>query len=234
MPAKTAKSKKSASGDSKPSSAAAADKSAHAAPEQSAAADSAADSATDSATDSAANDSQSQHADKNADKTASDNVGETPEDGNSSIEDYDADKLRDLYVRALADRENLQKRAENEIKKARDFALDKFSRGICEVCDCLESALAEMPTTAAKEREGVALTLRKLVTVMENNGIRPVRPDVGASFDPALHQAVAIHADDNHVANTVVTVVQSGYTLNGRIIRPAGIVVAKPAAKSDA
>ena len=225
MPAKSAKSKKSADGDSKPSSAAA-NKSAHTAPEQSAAADSVADSA--------ANDSQSQHADKNADKTASDNVGETAEDGNSSIEDYDADKLRDLYVRALADRENLQKRAENEIKKARDFALDKFSRGICEVCDCLESALAEMPTTAAKEREGVALTLRKLVTVMENNGIRPVRPDVGASFDPALHQAVAIHADDNHAANTVVTVVQSGYTLNGRIIRPAGIVVAKPAAKSDA
>ena len=212
MPAKTAKSKKSANGDSKPSSAAAADKSAHAAPEQSAAADS----------------STAQ-----PDETGN-NTAVAAEDGNSSIEDYDADKLRDLYVRALADRENLQKRAENEIKKARDFALDKFSRGICEVCDCLESALAEMPTTAAKEREGVALTLRKLVTVMENNGIRPVRPDVGASFDPALHQAVAIHADDNHVANTVVTVVQSGYTLNGRIIRPAGIVVAKPAAKSDA
>ena len=233
MPAKTAKSKKSASGDSKPSSAAA-NKSAATADKTASEQSAAADSAADSATDSAANDSQSQHADKNADKTAGDNVGETAEDGNSSIEDYDADKLRDLYVRALADRENLQKRAENEIKKARDFALDKFSRGICEVCDCLESALAEMPTTAAKEREGVALTLRKLVTVMENNGIRPVRPDVGASFDPALHQAVAIHADDNHAANTVVTVVQSGYTLNGRIIRPAGIVVAKPAAKSDA
>ncbi|MBE8158266.1 MAG: nucleotide exchange factor GrpE [Betaproteobacteria bacterium] len=142
---------------------------------------------------------------------------------------YDAAALRDLYLRAAAEKENTLKRAEAEIKKARDFALNHFSRGICEVRDCLESAMSG----GEKTGEGVALTLKKLTVVMEANGIRPVRPDIGAPFDPELHMAIGFDSGGEHAANTIAAVVQCGYTLNGRVVRAAGVMVGKPADKPE-
>ena len=169
-------------------------------------------------------------------ETAGETVSESPPEVSSGSSDplagYDRDALRDLYMRAVAENKNIQQRAESEIRKTRDFAVLQFSRGICEVCDCLDSALAESKDSAAEKddamHEGVALTLRKLTVVMENNGIRSVRPDEGASFDPALHQAVGVNPDSTRDANTVAIVVQCGYTLNGRMIRPANVIVNKP------
>ncbi|MGI9307102.1 MAG: nucleotide exchange factor GrpE [Gammaproteobacteria bacterium] len=162
---------------------------------------------------------------ENSGKTG-DGAGETADGGAAQKTDplanYDAAALRDLYLRAVADKENALKRAESEIKKARDFALNRFSHGICEVRDCLEAAVA-----GGEAGEGVSLTLRKLADIMENNGIRPVRPDIGALFDANLHQSFGVETGEP--ANTIAAVIQCGYTLNGRVVRPAGVKVKKPA-----
>lgn len=164
---------------------------------------------------------------KEAPGKSADGADETAASSADPLAGYDAAALRDLYLRAAADKENTIKRAEAEIKKARDFALNRFSRGICEVRDCLEAALS-----GGKSNEGVALTLKKLTAVMEDNGVRPVRPDVGAPFDPDLHMAVGVDSGGKHAANTVAAVVQCGYTLNGRVVRAAGVVVGQPAEKN--
>ena len=165
-------------------------------------------------------------------EATSESPPEVASEASDPLAGYDRDALRDLYMRAVADNKNIQQRAESEIRKARDFGVFQFSRGICEVCDCLQSALSESKesTTESSDamREGVTLTLRKLMAVMESNGIRSVRPDEGASFDPSLHQAVGMNSDGTRDANTVFKVVQSGYTLNGRMIRPADVIVNKP------
>ena len=148
------------------------------------------------------------------------------------LAEYDAAALRDLYLRAIADKENILKRAETEIKKTRDFTLNQFSRGICEVRDCLEAAETALSGGEKTTGEGISLTLKKLTAVMETNGIRPVRPDIGAPFDPELHMAIGIDSGGKHAANTVAAVVQCGYTLNGRVVRAAGVMVGKPAEKN--
>lgn len=172
-------------------------------------------------------------------KTTAKSAPQTPETAAKDaaadpLAGYDAETLRNLYIRAVAEKVNTSKRAEIEIKKAHDFALARFAPGICEVRDCVESALSESEKAGEndKAREGISLTLRKLSAVMEANGILPVRPDIGASFDPALHEAVGIDSTATHAANTVAAVVQCGYTLNGRVVRAAGIMVSKPAQKS--
>lgn len=141
---------------------------------------------------------------------------------------YGVAELRDLYLRAEAEKTNIRKRAEEQVIQTRKFALEGFARGICEVCDCLEAALLA-GSDSDKMREGVTLTLRKLSTVMEANGIRPVRPDAGASFDPALHQSIGVDANSRQPANTVAATVQCGYTINGRVVRAARVMVSKPA-----
>lgn len=145
---------------------------------------------------------------------------------------YDTDSLRELYVRAIAEKENIAKRAETEVRKAHDFALSRFAPGICEVCDCLEQAFAQSSGDGGKIHEGVSLTLRKLSAVMENNGILPVRPDSGAAFDADLHQAAGF-APGGENARTVFEVIQCGYTLNGRLIRPAIVRLGNPPAAAE-
>ena len=142
---------------------------------------------------------------------------------NDPLAGYDIQALRDLYMRAEADKANILKRSEIQIQKTKKFVLDRFSRGICEVHDCLQAAISD-----GQDSEGVSLTLRKLSAVMEENGIRLLHPDLGASFDPNLHQAVGINANSEYPANTIAIVVLCGYTLNGRVIRPASVMVSKP------
>ena len=145
------------------------------------------------------------------------------------LEAYSAEELREMVRLAAADKENILRRAENEIRKARDFALQTFASGICEVRDGLEAATADKEKNGGAS-EGVLLTLRKLCAVMEKNGIRPVSPDIGATFDSALHYAVGM-SEGGEGGQTIAEVKQCGYTLNGRLVRPAIVWLGKPPAK---
>ena len=144
------------------------------------------------------------------------------------LEAYSAEELREMVRLAAADKENILRRAENEIRKARDFALQTFASGICEVRDGLEAATADKEKNGGAS-EGVLLTLRKLCAVMGKNGIRPVAPDIGATFDSSLHYAVGM-SEGGEGGQTIAEVKQCGYTLNGRLVRPAIVWLGKPPA----
>ncbi|MGI9297894.1 MAG: nucleotide exchange factor GrpE [Gammaproteobacteria bacterium] len=189
------------------------------------------DAAADSARQKSADGEKSESRAEDSSAETESRDGDSAADSSEPAAEQSAEELRDLYVRAVAENENLAKRAAAEIKKAGDFALSRFAPGICEVRDCLESALAESETDGAgdKTRTGVSLTLRKLSAVMEDNGILPVRPDIGASFDAGLHQAAGM-SEGGDDARTVAKVMQCGYTLNGRLVRPAIVWLGKPPA----
>lgn len=174
--------------------------------------------------DGASAEAKAKAADAQKSDSAPPQENQAPESPTGALEGYSAETLRDMYLRALADNENLARRAAGEVKKARDFALDKFAPSICEVRDCLETALGQCKD--GDTLKGIELTLRKLAEAMEANGIRPVRPDIGATFDAVLHQAVGKGEGDN----TISQVMQCGYTLNGRLIRAAMVWVGSPPA----
>ena len=147
------------------------------------------------------------------------------------------EQARDLHLRAAAETENARKRADEQSRLARQFALDSFARALIEIPDCLEAALAAVDD----KTQGVMLTLRKLMAAFEANGIRTIEPVAGVEFDPSLHQAMTVKPDSTAAPNTVAAVLQKGYTLNGRVLRAAGVVVHRapaddsaPAAKSPA
>ena len=181
-----------------------------------------------SGSESAAESKKSGGDEKDSASAGGDNGGEdsSPLD---PLEAYSAEELREMVRLAAADKENILRRAENEIRKARDFALQTFASGICEVRDGLEAATADKEKNGGAS-EGVLLTLRKLCAVMEKNGIRPVSPDIGATFDSSLHYAVGM-SEDGEGGQTIAEVKQCGYTLNGRLVRPAIVWLGKPPAK---
>ena len=131
--------------------------------------------------------------------------------------------------RAKAEVENIQKRADRDIINARKFALDKFCQDLLPIADGLERGLAEDigdNTVAATFREGMALTLDLLLKTLSQYGVEQVDP-TGEVFDPAQHEAVSMQEDPDAKPNTVLIVVQKGYTMHDRIIRPALVIVAK-------
>ena len=136
----------------------------------------------------------------------------------------------DAWLRAKAETENVRRRAQEDIIKAGKFAADKFAQSMLPVKDSLEAALATENATLETFREGVELTLKQLVSAFTGANITEVNP-VGEKFDPNKHQAIsALEADGE--PNTVITVLQKGYLLNERTMRPALVVVSK--AKSTA
>ena len=139
-----------------------------------------------------------------------------------------ADDHWKLYLGAHAEMENLRKRAEREVQNAHKFALERFFGELLPVRDSLELGLAAASDAVdiAKLREGVELTLRQLTTAMEKFGAREVNP-LGAKFDPGQQEAMAMLPTDQAEPNTVVQVVQKGYLLNERLIRPAKVIVAQ-------
>lgn len=139
-----------------------------------------------------------------------------------------ADEHWKLYLSAHAEMENLRKRTEREVQNAHKFALERFSNELLPVRDSLEMGLeaAQDHVDVAKLREGVALTLKQLAAAMEKFGIRQVDP-LGAKFDPAEQEAMAMVPTNDAEPNTVVQVVQKGYLLNERLIRPAKVLVAQ-------
>ena len=136
-------------------------------------------------------------------------------------------ELADLYLRAQADVQNARRRADDEISKARKFALEAFAESLLPVLDSLEAGLAVQNVTAQQIREGTEATLRQLTTALERNKILQVAPAVGERFDPHFHQAISVVPSEQE-ANTVVTLLQKGYTIADRVLRPALVMVAAP------
>ena len=141
-----------------------------------------------------------------------------------------ADEHWDQLMRVTAELENTRRRYERELEGARKFALERFVNELLPVRDSLElgvNAATESQADAAKLHEGMELTLKMLGDVMQKFGVAVVDP-MGEPFDPNLHQALSMQPRDDVPPNTVVVVVQKGYTLNGRLVRPAMVMVSRP------
>lgn len=132
----------------------------------------------------------------------------------------------DAWLRAKAEGENIRRRAQEDIAKAHKFAVEKFAGELLAVKDSLEAALAVPEQTVDSFKSGVELTLKQLVSAFEKNALIEVNP-AGEKFDPHKHQAIGM-VDSEQEANTVVTVLQKGYTIAERTLRPALVMVAKP------
>lgn len=135
--------------------------------------------------------------------------------------------LADQFLRAKADTENARRRAEDEISKARKFSIEGFAESLLPVADSLEAALAIQNATVAQLREGSDATLRQLHSALERNKVQAINPAAGAKFDPHTHQAISVVAAEQE-ANTVVAVLQKGYVIADRVLRPALVTVTAP------
>ncbi len=136
-------------------------------------------------------------------------------------------ELADQYLRAKAEAENTRRRADEEVAKARKFGIESFAESLLPVCDSLDAALAIENATAEQLREGSDATLRQLLSALERNKVLAINPAAGARFDPHQHQAISMVPADQE-ANTVVGVLQKGYLIADRVLRPALVTVAAP------
>ncbi len=141
------------------------------------------------------------------------------------IAELKAAEHHDAWLRAKAETENVRRRAQEDIAKASKFAAEKFATAMLPVKDSLEAALATENQTLESIKEGVELTLKQLATGFESAGLTEENP-IGQKFDPNHHQAITT-VDSDQEPNTVVSVLQKGYLLHGRVLRPALVIVAK-------
>ena len=133
--------------------------------------------------------------------------------------------LADQFLRAKAEADNARRRAEDEITKARKFAVEAFAESLLPVVDSLEAGLIIKDATADQIREGAQATLRQLLAALERNKVIVINPAPGSKFDPHQQQAISVVPSEMD-ANTVVTVLQKGYSIAERILRPALVTVA--------
>ena len=136
-------------------------------------------------------------------------------------------EVADAYLRAKADAENTRRRAEEEMSKARKFAIESFADSLLPVKDSLEAAIAIQAATPEQLLEGVHATLRQLSSALERNKVVEINPPAGTKFDPHQHQAISVVPAEQE-ANTVVAVLQKGYLIAERVLRPALVTVAAP------
>ena len=139
---------------------------------------------------------------------------------------------KDSVIRAKAEVDNVRRRAAQDVEKARKFALEKFAAEMVNVVDNLERGLATIDAEAEEQKstfEGINLTLQGLLTGLEKFGVKAVDPQ-DQPFNPELHQAMSMQELPDVAPNTVVAVMQKGYELNGRLIRPAMVMVSKASA----
>ncbi|MBV9433193.1 MAG: nucleotide exchange factor GrpE [Hyphomicrobiales bacterium] len=163
-----------------------------------------------------------------------------PDEAAAKLEQEKAE-LKDKLLRALAEMENLRRRTEKEVADTRAYAISAFARDILSVADNLRRALEAVPEEARKANgalsgliEGVELTERELAKVLERHGVRKLDP-AGEKFDPNLHQAMFEAPHDNLAKGQVHTVVQPGYAIGERVLRPAlvGVSSGTPTAAND-
>ena len=133
--------------------------------------------------------------------------------------------LADQFLRAKADTENARRRADDEVAKARKFGIESFAESLLAVADSLDAALAIQNATADQLREGSDATLRQLLAALERNKVLAINPGAGEKFDPHFHQAISV-VPAAQEANTVVSVLQKGYVIADRVLRPALVTVA--------
>ena len=136
-------------------------------------------------------------------------------------------ELADQYLRAKADAENARRRAEDNVSKARKFAVENFAESLLPVADSLEAGLAIADATVEQINEGAQATLRQLTAALERNKVIAINPAAGTKFDPHHHQAISVVPAEQE-ANTVVGVLQKGYLIADRVLRPALVTVAAP------
>jgi molecular chaperone GrpE len=136
-------------------------------------------------------------------------------------------ELADHFLRAKADSENARRRAEEEIAKARKFAVEAFAESLLPVADSLEAALQIKDASPEQIREGSQATLKQLKSALERNRVLEIAPAAGSKFDPHQHQAISMVPADQE-ANTVVSVLQKGYLIADRVLRPALVTVSAP------
>ena len=136
-----------------------------------------------------------------------------------------AQEHHDAWLRAKADAENIRRRAQEDVSKAQKFAVERFSNEMLAVMDSLQAGLAVQTATVESFKSGMELTLKQLASVFEKFNIKEINP-VGEKFDAHKHQAIGM-LDSEQEPNTVVSVMQKGYTLSDRVLRPALVMVAK-------
>ncbi len=136
-------------------------------------------------------------------------------------------ELNDAFLRAKAEMENTRRRADDETAKARKFAIESFADSLLPVRDSLEAALANADLAPEKLLEGVQTTLRQLTSAFDRNRLLEIAPAAGTKFDPHQHQAISAVPSEQD-ANTIVSVLQKGYLITDRVLRPALVVVSAP------
>jgi molecular chaperone GrpE len=136
-------------------------------------------------------------------------------------------EVSDAFLRAKAEAENIRRRADEEVSKARKFAIDAFAESLLPVKDSLEAAIATPGASIEQVLEGVHATLRQLTAALERNKVLQIAPPAGTKFDPHQHQAISMVPAEQE-ANTVVAVLQKGYLIADRVLRPALVTVAAP------
>lgn len=140
-------------------------------------------------------------------------------------------EMADAYLRAKAEAENTRRRAEEEMGKARKFAVEGFADSLLPVKDSLEAALAIENASAEQLREGTHATLRQLTAALERNKVLEIAPPTGTKFDPHQHQAISVvpaPEGTEQEAGTIVAVLQKGYLISERVLRPALVTVTAP------
>ncbi|HEY0956212.1 MAG TPA: nucleotide exchange factor GrpE [Roseateles sp.] len=136
-------------------------------------------------------------------------------------------EMSDAYLRARAEVENTRRRADDDIAKARKFAVESFAEAMLPVMDSLDGAIATPGAAVEVVLEGVHATRRQLASALERNKVTEVNPAAGTKFDPHQHQAISVVPAEQE-ANTVVTVLQKGFLIADRVLRPALVTVAAP------
>lgn len=153
------------------------------------------------------------------------NVPLTPEEIILALE-AQIKEFQDQFLRAKAEVENARRRSMEDVAKAHKFAIEGFAENLLPVLDSLNAALTDSGAESAKMKEGIELTLKQLVSALEKGRVLEINP-VGEKFDPHRHQAIAMVPHEQE-ANTVVTVLQKGYLIADRVLRPALVTVSQP------
>ncbi|OXL15648.1 nucleotide exchange factor GrpE [Polynucleobacter cosmopolitanus] len=153
------------------------------------------------------------------------NVPLTPEEIILALE-AQIKEFQDQFLRAKAEVENARRRSMEDVAKAHKFAIEGFAENLLPVLDSLNAALTDSGADSAKMKEGIELTLKQLVSALEKGRVLEINP-VGEKFDPHRHQAIAMVPHEQE-ANTVVTVLQKGYLIEDRVLRPALVTVSQP------
>ncbi len=164
------------------------------------------------------NDSQAEAAGPEVDEAEAESGTEAASD--------ETGRLREALLRTRAEMDNLQKRTEREVEKSRRFAVESLLRDLVPVIDSLDQGIDSAAEREGADSEGLALTRKLLVDTLERHGLEALDP-AGEPFDPQWHEAMSMQPSESHDNDSVVTVLQKGYRLHDRLLRPARVIVAR-------